>query len=153
MRCRNVQQWLVSHEKKDEKSPDFFRIQNHLNECDPCFHFKQDLNDIREIMAGNPRPEPPPELVRSTFNRCRNMLNTPSPAPVPKTIWVTFTLILIMTIWLTLPAPALLQNKSPQLSYLDITPLMLIIQNAVMLLFFPVILIKLNRRKTCYSQT
>lgn len=150
MRCRNVQRWLVSHEKKDEKSPDFFRIQKHLKECDPCFHFKRDLDDLRETMAANPRPESPPELVHATFSRCRTLLAEPSPAPVPKTIWVTFSLILIITIWLTLPAPALLQNTALQLSYLEITPLVLIIQNAVMLLFVPVILIKLNRRKTCY---
>ncbi len=151
MRCRNVQRWLVSHEKKDEKSPAFFRIQKHLKECDQCFHLKRDLDDLRKTIAANPRPEPPPGLVHSTFNSCRNLLATPSPAPVPKTIWVTFSLILIITIWLTLPAPALLQNTALQFSSLEITPLVLIIQNAVMLLFVPVILIKLNRRKTCYS--
>lgn len=151
MRCRNVQRWLVSHEKKDEKSPGFFRIQNHLKECEQCFHFKRDLDGIRKTMASNPRPEPPSGLVHTTFSRCRNLLITPSPAPVPKTIWITFSLILIITIWLTLPAPALFQNTALQLSYLDITPLVLIIQNAVMLLFVPVILIKLNRRRACYS--
>jgi hypothetical protein len=149
MKCRDVQQWLLSQENGREGQRESGRIQNHLSMCRECAQFQQDLQFIRRT-AGETKPEPSPGLVLLTYKRCRRLLDQQNySARVPKIIWFSFSLIFILTLWFILPVPVLLQKEASDLTSLNPAPLILVIQNAVMLLFVPVILKKFRRRERC----
>jgi len=128
MKYREVQKWILNNNSGKSSGKKTSR-------------FEREWHDIQSGIAQAQAAEPPPELVRSTYIRCRNLLKKPEKEKVPKIIWGFFMLILVLTVWFLLPVSALFRKESLELSSL-LAPLILITQNAVMLLFVPVILKK-----------
>ncbi|MBD3414546.1 MAG: hypothetical protein GF421_08970 [Candidatus Aminicenantes bacterium] len=109
--------------------------------------YEQDLRLIRKHLDHMPKPKPPHELFEKTRNLChRKLSKSPQSPRIPFSIWLALIGSVILTGVLMLPLAKALKSGQP-LSSPSIGVLILMIQNAVMLFFAPVLFSKYKEKQ------
>jgi len=157
MKCKDIERLIIYSSGEDLSSEELSEIEQHVSECSKCVRFKEELEKIRLCLEEMPTLEPPAKLAKKTQLMCHARMKTlPLHAKrnaaqailirIPKPIWIAlFSLVVLTVIWIF----SLLEDfKLDQpLSFQTMAVLFLMIQNAAMLLFAP-ILIRKYRVKT-----
>lgn len=156
MKCKDIERLIIYSSEEDLSSKELSEIEQHVSECSRCVRFQEELEKIRLCLEEMPTLEPPTELAKQTQLMCHAKLETlPVHAKknagqalltrIPKPIWIAlFSLIALTLIW-TFSLVEDFKIGQP-LSFQTIAVLFLMIQNAAMLFFAP-ILIRMYRVK------
>lgn len=162
MNCREIQERLLKGEPGSdakETNPDWLA---HINKCDECRKLIQDLNFVR-INLGHLTPGPVPDpLDQRVARQCHDEINSMTPDTVtghakpgwlmiPPLVWVGIALLIVLTFASITPIVGDLLSSEP-LSERGLFTLIVIGQNALMLLLSPVIIQKFTQKGTSRSQ-
>jgi len=129
-------------------------IEQHVVQCPSCSCFREDLNKIRNGLKAPPCHEPSEELLTATRARCYAKMEAMRVSgtgvlpgsrfrPVPKIIWAAVVALVVLTGIIVISLLPGLEIEEP-LSLKTILAFTLIVQNAAMLFFAPVLIQKLR---------
>lgn len=150
MKCKNIQQLIINSTEKDLSEGELSQIERHVSHCVQCKGFEEDLKNIRISLKKIKAPASSLELTRKTLNMCHAQWSTVHPVdiratrrirsmPIPLYIWAAFISLIALTVILVLPFLRQLQ-LTQTLSLPIVVVLAIMIQNAVMLCFAPLLL-------------
>ncbi len=156
MRCKDIERLIIDSSDKDLSLEELSTIEKHVAHCTFCAGFQDELEKIRMGVKTIPQPVLPPDLAQKTRLRCQAEISRrPAAASkiarlipsdsIPKYVWAALLPLILLTVFVL--APALKEIRLDQtLTFASVVAFTIIIQNAVMLLFAP-ILIRRHRWK------
>lgn len=156
MTCKKIQKMVLDGWLPDQNSAED-PVSIHLEKCTACRMFFQDIKCLRSHLRPLPEVSVPPELDRKVLalshqelsRTLRDMRQTalPDPGiPVPRLVAFGMLFIIAVTLWIILPGFGDL-NLMETLTPRDRFILLLIGQNALMLIFSPVIFKKFAKKQ------
>ncbi len=150
MRCKDIERLIIDSSDEDLSSEELSAIEKHIVHCALCARFRDDLEKIRMGVKTMPQPALPPDLAQKTRLRCQAEISRrpaavkktakliPSDA-IPKYVWAALLPLILLTVFAL--APTLKGIRLDQtLTFTSAAALTIIIQNAVMLLFAPILI-------------
>lgn len=158
MKCKNIESYIIesSFEKLDKKAKE--EMEKHIRECPRCARLEEEMAGIRKALPRQSELILPKELDERTYRLCRAELD-----PAGRKMEVTdgkkrlqsipllikaafFGLVVLTAIW---AVPLFKEFRLDEsLSVATIIALSLIFQNALMLLFSPLLLRWFRRKKS-----
>jgi len=156
MRCKDIERLIIESPDEDLSQEELGAIEKHVARCAFCARFQDEFEKIRTGVKTIPQPILPPDLAQKTRLRCQAEISRQSAAatkiaklipsdPVPKYVWAALFPLILLTVFVL--APTLKEIRLDQtLTFTSAAALTIIIQNAAMLLFAP-ILIRRHRWK------
>jgi hypothetical protein len=148
--CRDVERLSIAGEDRALSSGDRKIVEGHLRACARCRTFADDRRAIREGAAALRWPAPPQALVRETRRMMLEGGAGARPAAPPAWILVALAAVAVATgVWLAVS----LSGVTPEMTLADLpvaglAAVFIIVQNALMLLFAPVVLRKVRARRS-----
>jgi len=147
--CRDVEGLMLEGEDR-ELSPEERRlVEGHLHGCGRCRGFAAERAVIREESAAIPWPRLPGEVDRRTRRAVREGGPAARTAPVPAWVLAALAVVTIITgVWLAVS----LADVGPDTTLADLpvaglAAVLIIVQNALTLLFAPVVLRTVRARR------
>ena len=152
MKCKDIERLIIYSSEEDLSYEELSGIEQHVSECSKCVCFQDELEKIRLCLEEVITLEPSTELVKKTQLICHAKMKTlPVPAKrnsaqallirIPKPIWIAlFSLVALTLIWTFSLAEDF--NVGQPLSFQTMAVLFLMIQNAAMLFFAPILIRK-----------
>lgn len=157
MQCKDIER-LIIISSEEELSPEELKImERHLEGCTHCARLRDELEKIRLGITTMPKPVLPPELAQKTRQRCLDEMRLqPAPSkraisrirsyPVPIYVWAALIPLVILTGLLI--APVIKEIRLDEsLNFESAAALTLLIQNAGMLFFAPILIRKYRSRR------
>ena len=156
MRCKDIERLIVAS-SDEELSPEEVKVvEEHLADCAQCAQLRDDLKKIWMDMKAMPKPVLPPELAEKTRQRCyaelkkqfearKSALLAP-PSPIPIYVWAVLIVVTILTMFITIPVISEIKLDE-SMTFKSAAVLTLIIQNAVMLFFAPILIRKYRSKR------
>lgn len=155
MKCKQCISLVLEQPNRDMSDDESRMLAEHLNRCADCLAFKNELQAVSGLMKAIRAPELSSELDEKTREKCHGALRkagtikeTAETSPrlfgLPRGILASLFLLVAITLVLVFPTIGELSFKET-LSAGEMFTLMLILQNAVMLLFSPVLFRKYSR--------
>ncbi len=152
MRCKNIERLIIDASESDLSQEELRAIEDHVSSCAKCAHFQEELEGVLVCLRNSSRPVLPDELVEKTRELCFAEMESLRGAPqksdrrirnhsIPKLVWAAIASLILITGFLLLPLIRDLELEKT-FSFPAVVVLFLIIQNAAMLFFTPVILRK-----------
>ncbi len=147
--CRDIERLMLEGEDRELARAERSLIQDHLGGCDGCRAFAADRLAIRAETAALRWPEPPDALVRKTRRLLLESAPDARPAALPAWVLVAMALFAVATgLWLAVS----LAGVTPDMTLADLpvaglAAVLIIIQNALTLLFAPVVLRTVRARR------
>jgi hypothetical protein len=152
MRCKDIERLIVGASEGGLSQEELRAIGDHVSSCVKCTRLQEELEGIRVCLRNSSQPVLPDVLIQKTRELCyaemESLRRTPqkSERPVrnhaiPKLIWAAITSLIVITGFLLLPLIRDIEMEQP-FSFPAVVVIFLIIQNAAMLFFTPVILRK-----------
>jgi hypothetical protein len=150
MRCKDIERLIIDASDEDLSAEELSAIEKHFARCALCARFQDDLEKIRMGVKTIPQPVLPPDLAQKTRLRCQAEISQQPAAgarisklipsePIPKYVWAVLLPLILLTVFLL--APTLKEIRLDQtLTFTSVVALTIIIQNAVMLLFAPILI-------------
>jgi predicted anti-sigma-YlaC factor YlaD len=149
LRCRDIEGLLLESEDRALAAEERRDVEEHLHRCGRCRGFAADRALIREELAAVRWPAPPDELVLRTQRIARGIEPETFPAAVPAWVFIALALVTIVTAtWLAVS----LADITPDMALADLpiaalAAVFVIVQNALMLFFAPVVLRAFRTRR------
>ena len=140
--CREIERLLVAGEANGLGTAERRIVEDHLRSCAACRAFAADRDVVRREIASVPWPALSDELDRRTRRALRQNGPEAAPAAVPAWVLVALAVVTIVTsVWLAVS----LADVTPETTLADLpvaglAAILIIVQNALMLFFAPVIL-------------
>jgi hypothetical protein len=146
--CRDVERLTLAGEDRELSAGERSLVDDHRRDCGRCRAFAADRITIRAEAAALGWPAPPDALVRKTRRRLLESAADAGPAPLPAWVLIAMALVAVATgLWLAVSLAGVTPDMTlADLSLSGVAAVLLIIQNALMLLFAPVVLRKVRRR-------
>lgn len=150
MKCTDIERLLIDSSPEELSEEKLSELKGHVSQCARCQRFKDDLEKIRVHLREMSAPAPSAELIRRTQLLCHDKLESQAvsqarikrqttPSSIPWVIWAAFLcLLLLTTIWMFPLVKDIASNQA--LSLKSLAVLVLIIQNALVLCFTPILL-------------
>ncbi|HDT13930.1 MAG TPA: zf-HC2 domain-containing protein [Candidatus Aminicenantes bacterium] len=141
-RCRDIERLMLEAEQRALTGAERRLVEEHTRACANCRDFASDRATIRAGLGTANWPEPPDDLVRRTRRLMRQAGAAKGPAPLPAWVLVALAMVAIATgIW----AAVSLADVTADTTLADLplaarAAVFVIVQNAVTLLFAPVVL-------------
>ena len=157
MQCKDIER-LIIVSSKEELSPEESKLmEQHLDHCAHCVRLRDELKKIRLGITTMPKPALPPDLAQKTRQRCLDEIRLQSaPAkrvfsrirshPIPKYVWAALVPLTVFTVLLV--APVIKEIRLDEsLTFESTAALTLLIQNAGMLFFAPILIRRYRSKK------
>jgi hypothetical protein len=152
MRCQDIERVIIDSSERKLSQEERRAIEQHVNQCAECARFRDDLKNIQASIKKIPALTPPEKLERRTSALChaelssrlaseKQLVSQTQPSPIPWVIWIALIALIVLTAFLLFSLFKDIRMNQP-LSFESIFVLCLILQNAVMLFFAPVIIRK-----------
>jgi hypothetical protein len=150
MRCQDFERLILESEDRELLREESLGLEEHLERCPSCATFRSFREDIRKHFREAAGPALSDELSESVRLRCRAELDSLSRiaarqdsrkrlAAVPWPIWAAFFVLTGLTLIFLIPGLEQLR-ESQKLTLGTALGLLVIIQNALMLLFTPLLM-------------
>lgn len=163
MKCKEIQRWLIDLSEETLEEDRLSQVEEHVTQCAECSLFEEDLKKIRLVIKKTKTPAPSEDLFRRTQLMCHEALKMSNSAAsgflgrikgasIPAYIWLVFSLLIVLTVIVILPFLKELRSDEP-LSLQAVLTLSLMIQNAVMLCFSPILLRKYRVKNQDFNPT
>jgi len=125
-------------------------LEAHVTQCVSCARFREDLRKIRNGLSSLPGPEPPAELAETTRALCyaamgpsgmtkSKFIPKARSRSIPKIIWAALFALVVLTGLLIISLLPGFNAQGP-LSLKTVLAITLVVQNAAMLFFMPVLI-------------
>jgi hypothetical protein len=152
MRCKDIERLIVDASEGGLNQEGIRAIEDHVSSCIKCARLQEELEGIRVCLRNSSKPVLPDDLAKKTQELCyaemESLQITPQKSEhhvpshsIPKLIWAAIAFLILITGFLLLPFIRDLELEQT-LSFPAAVVLFLIIQNAAMLFFTPLILRK-----------
>ena len=152
MRCKNIERLIVDASEGGLSQEEIKIIKEHVSSCEKCARLYEELEGIRVCLRNSSKPVLPDSLIQKTQELCYREMESLRRAPqrserrirnhsIPKLIWAAIASFIVITGFLLLPLIRDIEQEQT-FSFPAVIVLFLIIQNAAMLFFTPVILRK-----------
>jgi len=150
MRCKDIERLIIDSSDEDLSLEELGTIEKHVAHCALCARFRDELEKIRMGVKTIPQPILLPDLAQKTRLKCQAEISQqPATAtkiaklipsdPIPKYVWAALLPLILLTVFVL--APTLKGVRLDQtLTFASAAALTIIIQNAVMLLFAPILI-------------
>ena len=150
MRCKDIERLIIESSDEDLSLEELSTIEKHVARCALCARFQDELEKIRMGVKTIPQPLLPPDLAQKTRRRCQAEISRQFAAaskiaklipsdPIPKYVWAALLPIILLTVLVIIPE--LIEIRLDQtLKFTSVAAFTIIIQNAVMLLFAPILI-------------
>ena len=150
MTCRQIQERILERSERTPDLPMDESIEVHLSTCTDCQAWLDELQILRRSLSAQLHPSAAPELVMKTRSLCHDRIDgkvathrrfrfSEWTRPIPGFIkWVLPALVIITFGWILGTVGDLEPDVAPTAP--AVIGLVLIIQNAAMLLFAPILL-------------
>ncbi len=157
MRCKDIELLIIDSSDEDLSLEELSAIEKHVAHCALCARFRDDLKDIRMGIKTMPQPVLPPDLAQKTRLRCQaEMSQQPAAAKktaklipsdtIPKYVWAALLPLILLTVLVIVPIFKEIRLDQT-LKFTSAAALTIIIQNAVMLLFAPILIRRRHGKK------
>jgi len=158
MRCQDIELLIIDSSERRLDRKEHRAVEQHVKQCLKCARFQDDLKNIRNALRKMPVPGLPDELERRTRILCQAELRArleseklgasqAQPASVPLIIWAALVSLIVLTAFLMVSLFRDIGLNLP-LSFEGAVVLALMLQNAAMLFFAPVIIRKYRSPKS-----
>jgi hypothetical protein len=152
MRCKDIERLIVDASEGGLSQEEIRAIEDHVISCTKCASLQEELEGIRVCLRNSSMPVLPDDLAKKTQELCyaemESIQSTSQKSErrirnhsIPKLIWGAIASLILITGFLLLPFIRDLELEQT-LSFPAAVVFFLIIQNAAMLFFTPVILRK-----------
>ena len=156
MRCQDIERLIVDASEGGLSQEETRAIEEHISSCEKCARLYEELEGIRVCLRNSSKPVLPDSLIQKTQELCykemdalRGVLQGSErrirKRSIPRLIWAAIASLIVITGFLLLPLIRDIELEET-FSFPAIIVLFLIIQNAAMLFFTPVILRKFRVR-------
>jgi anti-sigma factor RsiW len=160
MRCQDIERLIIDYSERNLSQEELGAIEEHLAQCAACTCFEKDFKNIRTSLQKMSPPTPPEELERRIRDMCHDELSSrlaaekqrvslTHPSPVPWIIWAALVSLIGVTAFLLVSLFKNIGLNQP-LSFGGAFVIAVILQNAVMLFFTPVIIRKYQSQKKSF---
>jgi predicted anti-sigma-YlaC factor YlaD len=142
MTCKHFQAMMLDQRSEPLSGPVSRSLSDHLKQCRECRVFQREISRLRQGCRSVPEPVLPDPLERATRRLCHRRIEQSN--PVPRPVYWALASILILTLVVIFPA----MGKQPldsDWSPGEVLGLILVLQNAVMLLFSPLLIRRQGR--------
>ncbi len=137
-------------------------FEKHVTQCSSCARFQEDLHMIRSGITALPCPAPTEELVNKTKSLCSaemeiggvphsSSIQLSHPKAVPKIIWAALCVLVVFTGIFIISLFPLGFEIEESVSLKTVLIFTLIVQNAAMLFFAPVLIQKFRSPKNGFN--
>jgi len=160
MRCQDIERLIIDYSERNLSQEELRAIEQHLAQCSECARFEKDFRNIRNSLQKMSPLTPPDELERRIRDMCQDELSSrlaaekqlvshTHPSPVPWIIWVALVSLIVLTAFLLV---SLFKNTglNQPLSFEGAFVLAVMLQNAVMLFFAPLIIRKYQSQRKSF---
>jgi predicted anti-sigma-YlaC factor YlaD len=149
LKCRDIERLMLEGEDRTFPPGEKGLVEEHLRACARCRGFAADRALVRAELAGVRWPAPPAELVLRTRRTLRDAGAAAAPA-VPAWVLVALAVVTIVT---GVGLAVALADVTPDMALADmpigaVAALFIIVQNALMLFFAPVVLRTARSRRS-----
>ncbi len=163
MKCKDIERLVIASSGRLPDSKQLNAIHLHVEHCLRCSRLKEDVESLRSLIQQRPDLDLPEDLDKKTYQKClseiqslqKNKQKVKLRQPlqsIPKYMKGVFIfLLVVMVIWFFSFFEDFGIGGGESLSMPTIFGMFLIIQNAMMLLFAP-LLIRLIRSKKINTQ-
>ena len=152
MRCQDAQRLMLDGLEGTMNEDILSALEEHVRRCPECARFRSDFEGIRTGLKGRPLPEPPLDLVERTKVLCLAELDACGSdqetsrveiraAALPKFIWAALAALTAFTLIFVVPRIEDIKLDEA-LTFETALTFALLVQNAVMLFFAPVLIRK-----------
>lgn len=150
MQCKDIERLIIVSSAEELSPEESKAVKQHLEHCAHCAQLRDDLEKIRLGITTMPKHLLPPDLAQKTRQRCLDEMRLRSaPAkrvfsrirsyPIPKYVWAALIPLVILTVLLI--APVIKEIRLDEsLTFESAAALTLLIQNAAMLFFAPILI-------------
>lgn len=156
MRCKDIERMIMASSDEELSPEEIKAVEEHLAGCAHCAQLRDDLKKIWMGVKSMPKPVLPPELAEKTRQMCysewkkrseatKSALRA-SPSPIPIYVWGVLIVLTVLTMFITIPVISEIKLDEP-LTFKSTAVLTLIIQNAAMLFFAPILIRKYRSKK------
>jgi hypothetical protein len=148
--CRDVELLMLAAEDRKLEAGERSLIEDHGRECERCRAFAAGRRAIRAEAAALSWPAPPDALVRETRRLLLEDTTKAGTAALPAWVLVAMAVVAVgLGLWLAFS----LAGVTPDMTLADLptaglAAVLIIIQNALMLLFAPVVLRTVRARRS-----
>lgn len=149
MRCKDIKRLIIDASERDLEQAEKHVLEKHLAECEVCARFQNQYQNIRLSLSTSPKPALPHLLDSLTLGACQDWIYTAattgkvipssSKSALPKLVWSALFLLTVLTVIILIPLLKEFQLDQ-NISVSTAVALTLILQNAVMLFFAPLII-------------
>ena len=146
MNCKKTQRILLDRKEDNVSNHVREMAEDHLRGCSDCGRFEREIVELRQWLDEDPGPCLPQSLDMATLRRCRQILTPRSPlSRIPKPIWAALFALTLLTVVFVAPVISDAATTG-RLFALSGSPhwIFLIIQNALMLFFSPLLIRRLR---------
>lgn len=163
MSCKDIERLIIDSSDKDLSLEELDVLEQHVAFCTNCARFRENLEKIRASIKTIPQPIPSPDLVEKTRARCQVELRTKTAAdagispkthaePIPKYALPALFSLILLTAFIIAPMLKNIKLDQP-LTFPTVAVLTLLIQNAAMLFFSPILIRKYRWKKRGFRGT
>jgi hypothetical protein len=157
MQCKDIERLIITSSKEELSSEESKIMEQHFEHCAHCARLRDELEKIRLGITTMPQPVLPPDLAQKTRQRCLDEMRLqPAQAkrvfsrirsyPIPKYVWAALIPLVILTVLLV--APVIKEIRLDEsLTFESAAALTLLIQNAAMLFFAPILIRKYRLKR------
>ncbi len=150
MKCKDIEHLVIESSENERSAEDLSRIKQHILHCSKCAQLEDDLKKIRIFLKKTTASTPSEKLVMKTQLMCHTEIQAlkagvnkisalSSSRSIPKYIWAALGSLITLTVIFLSPLLTEFNLEQP-LSFQTVAVLFLMIQNAGMLLFAPVLI-------------
>lgn len=162
MRCQDIERLMFEASERELSRGEQLAVDRHLARCAACASFRNYWEEIQFSLQSASEPKLPSGLEERVRLACHEELNsklrrltwpalrTPS-APVPWPIWAALAALIILTLAFLIPGIEEFLEKQSFSLRTDFV-LVLILQNALMLFFAPIIMRSRGRGRSISSR-
>jgi anti-sigma factor RsiW len=157
MQCKDIERLIIVSSEEELSPEESKAVEQHLEHCANCARLRDDLEKIRLGITTMPKPLLPPDLAQKTRQRCLDEIRLQPAAakrvfsrirsyPIPKYVWVALVPLIIFTVLLIAPVIKEIRLDG-SLTFESAVALSLLIQNAAMLFFAPILIRKYRSKR------
>lgn len=158
MKCKDIEHLVLASSGKLPDSKQLHAIHLHVEHCIRCSRLKEDIESLRSLIQQRPNLVLPEDLDKKTYLRCQKEIQSLQNnkkkvslqhhlQTIPIHMKVVFISLLVVTVIWIFPFFKDFGFVGESLSLPTIFGLFLIIQNAMMLLFAPLLIRRFRSKK------
>jgi hypothetical protein len=152
MRCKDIERLMIDGRDRTLDRTEVRAIEQHLTQCASCARFQEDLHKIQNGLRAFSCPAPSDEMIQKTKSLCYAEMGAAQTSrsvisqrgqlrSVPKIIWAAVFVLTVLTGILIISLLPGFEIEEP-VSLKTILIITLVVQNAAMLFFAPVLIQK-----------